>query len=76
MKDWCTGFPEYWMQWYLYKGFIPLTRVMYIGHCCRKHDDECRTKVFIDCMTNNNVVGSYLIVGISAIVCYFKYGKT
>ena len=75
-KDYCSLFPEYWIQWWLWKGFVPLTKKVYIGDCCKKHDEECRTKTFIDCMRKKKVVGSYIIVGVSAIACLIRYNKS
>lgn len=73
--DWCTSFPEYWYQWYLGKYNIPKIRKCYIGHCCKKHDDDCSTKVFITCLKRNNVVGRYAITSVAAAACLLKYGK-
>ena len=39
-KNWCTGFPEYWYQWYISKYYIPLIRRVYIGDCCKAHDED------------------------------------
>ena len=74
-KDWCTGFPEYWYQWYLGRFNIPMIRKIYIGDCCKKHDDDCSTKVFINCLKKNNVVGRYAITTVAAAACLLKYGK-
>ena len=75
MKDWCTGFPEYWYQWYLGRFYIPMIKKVYIGNCRKKHDDNCSTKVFINCLKKNNIVGRYAITFVAATACLIKYGK-
>jgi len=74
-KDWCTSFPEYWYQWYLGRFYIPMWRKIYIGHCCEKHDEDCKTKVFIKCLRKHNVVGRYAITVVASSACLIKYGK-
>ncbi len=75
MKDWCTGFPEHWLQWYIGKYYIPRWRMVYIGNCCEKHDDDCSTRVFIGCLRRNNIVGRYAITLVASAACLIKYGK-
>lgn len=74
-EDWCTGFPEYWYQWYIGKFYIPMVRKVYIGDCCKKHDEECSTKAFLNCLKKNNVVGRYAILSVASLACLVKYGK-
>ena len=74
-KDWCSGFPEYWYQWYIGRFYIPLMRKVYIGDCCKKHDDDCETKVFIECLKKRNIAGRYAIALVAASACLIKYGK-
>lgn len=75
MKDYCTKFPEYWYQWYIGKFYVPRMRKVYIGNCCKKHDDNCSTKVFIQCLRKNNIVGRYAITAVASFACLVKYGK-
>ena len=74
-KDWCTGFPEYWYQWYLKWGWLPAWRKIYIGDCCKDHDEDCSTVVFMKCLWKKNVVGRVPIVGVASTACLIKYGK-
>jgi len=73
--DWCTGFPEYWLQWYLGRFYIPKMRKIYIGNCCEKHDENCSTKAFIKCLKKHNIVGRYSITLVASTACLFRYGK-
>jgi len=74
-QDWCTKFPEYWYQWYLGKFYIPKMRKIYIGDCCKKHDENCSTKAFIKCLKKKNVVGRYAITLVASTACLVRYGK-
>ena len=74
-KDKCTGFPESWVQWYLYKGWIPAWRVVDISECCGIHDEECSTIAFTKCLWEKNIAGTIPIVAVAASVCVIKYGK-
>lgn len=70
-KDYCTKFPEYWYVWATWYKW----KKVYIGDCCKKHDDNCSTKVFIKCLRKKKVVGRYLITLVAATACLVKYGK-
>ena len=70
-KDWCTGFPEYWYRW---KTWYSWEKV-YIGNCCKKHDNNCSTKVFIECLKKNGIVGRYAITLVASTACLVRYGK-
>ena len=70
-KDWCTKFPEYWYRW---KTWYRWEKV-YIGNCCEKHDENCSTKVFINCLKKNRIVGRYAITLVAATACLVRYGK-
>ena len=74
-EDFCTGFPEYWYQWYIGKYYVPMVRKVYIGDCCEIHDEECSTKAFIKCLKKNNIVGRYAITFVASTACLLKYGK-
>ena len=67
-EDWCTGFYE---NWYTWKGF----KKIYIGDCCKIHDDECNTMNFIKCLWKKRVVGAILIAGVAMKACIFRYFK-
>jgi len=71
VKDYCTKFPEYWyfwISWYRWKR-------IYIGDCCKKHDENCSTKVFIKCLKRKKIVGRYLITLVASTACLLRYGK-
>ena len=76
-KDWCTSFPEYWYQWYLYKGFIPAWRKVYIGDGCEKHDNVngkgCAAHDFAKYLWSKRIVGGVVIFSIASIACFVKY---
>jgi len=71
MKDYCTKFPEYWYQWV---SWFKWKRV-YIGDCCKKHDDNCSTKVFLKCLKRKSIVGRYTITLVASLACLIRYGK-
>jgi len=71
MKDYCTKFPEYWYCWV---GWFRWKKI-YIGGCCKKHDDNCSTKVFIKCLKEKKIVGRYAITLVAASACLIRYGK-
>lgn len=64
IKDWCTCFPENW-------------RGVYIGDCCKLHDETLGTHKFYACLKNK--IGwfhaSYITLG-GAIGAWVKYTKT
>lgn len=64
---WCTGFKEYWYNWRFKK--------VYIGDCCKKHDEKCSTKVFIKCLWKKRIIGTTVITAIASTVCLVRYGK-
>ena len=67
----CTGMPEYWYtwaKWYMWKK-------EYIGDCCKQHDDNCSTKVFLTCLKKKYIVGRYVITLVAATVCLIRYMK-
>lgn len=73
--DYCTKFPEFWYQWYLGRYYIPKLRKVYIGDCCKKHDENCSTKVFINCLKKKNIAGRYAITLVASTACLIRYGK-
>lgn len=82
MANHCTAFPEYWYQWYLYKGWIPAWRKVYIGDMCKAHDNEpnegedfkgCRNSKFYKDTWNANLVGSLGIATVASVACFIKY---
>ena len=66
-KDWCTGFPEYWVTWY--------GDIFYLGHCCEIHDDKCSFSDFISCLWKNRIVGAIPIALVAGIACWWKHTK-
>ena len=61
MKDFCSWFPE--NVW-----------GVYIGDCCRIHDEGCSTSKFYECLSRKiDIFSSALIVGGGAIGCWIKY---
>jgi len=70
-KDWCTSFPEYWYRW---KTWYSWEKV-YIGDCCKQHDENCSTKRFIKCLSKRSIVGRYVITAAAASACLLRYGK-
>lgn len=74
MKDWCTFFPEYWVQW-----TSPLTwKVCYIGDICKAHDiapdvPYCDNKTFGEMLWEERIVGSFLIYLIGSSACWVRY---
>ena len=71
MKDYCTLFPEYWYQWDTWYSW----KRIYIGDCCKKHDDNCSTKIFIECLRSKKIVGRYDITLAAATACLVRYRK-
>ena len=70
-KDHCTLFPEYWAVW-----VRPFRwKIIYIGDCCKKHDEDCSTHAFAYCLWKRRAVGSYLIVLGGGIGCLVKYPR-
>jgi hypothetical protein len=63
MKDWCTGFPDTW-------------RGVYIGECCKHHDNNCGTSNFFKCLKRKLGVfhASYITLG-GMLGCLIKYLK-
>lgn len=69
MKDYCTLFPEYW--------FVKFTSVkVYIGACCKNHDNSCSTRKFYLCLKDKigKFHATYIGFG-GSIGCWFKYTK-
>ncbi len=61
MKDYCTWFPESW-------------RGIYIGDCCKGHDDTCSTHAFYKCLRKKiGLLGSLLIALGGSVGCWVKY---
>lgn len=71
MKDWCTSFPEHWFAW---DGFFRWKKV-YIGDCCKKHDDKCSTGQFLKCLREKKIVGNLLITLGGSLGCWIQYTK-
>lgn len=71
----CTSFPEYWYQWYLYKGFIPAWRKVYIGWMCKKHDERCGSHSFYKDTWQARLIGAVAIASIASLACWVKYRK-
>lgn len=70
MKDWCTGFPEHWVNWKFKK--------IYIGDCCKIHDiaeseKGCSSSGFAKCLIKKKVLGGFTIWTIATIACWVKY---
>ena len=62
-KDYCTMFPENW------KG-------VYIGDCCKVHDETCSTVKFFLCLKGKVGLFSALLISIGgALGCMVKYQK-
>jgi len=60
-KDYCTWFQDTFLG-------------IYIGDCCKIHDEECSTHKFFNCLqTKLNSTWSTLITTSGAIGCWFKY---
>lgn len=77
--DHCTGFPEYWKQWYLYNGYIPSWRRVYIGDCCKIHDNDadgiekgCSSSGFAQCLWKKKIVGGILIFIVASVACWVR----
>jgi len=68
-KDYCTWFPEFWLQWYKTKYFIPFLRKVYIGDCCKIHDEKCSTSAFIKCLWKKHIFVATLITAGGYIGC-------
>jgi len=70
-KDWCTKFPEYWYSWSFKK--------IYIGDCCKKHDDVdddrggCDSTAFMKCLLNKRIMGGSMIFAMASLACWVKY---
>jgi len=66
MKNHCTLFPEIW-------------RGRYIGDCCEKHDGNCDTSEFYNCLVKKigKFHASYIAFGGfgGSIGCWIKYTK-
>ena len=68
MKDYCTMFPEY-------------VQGIYIGDCCKIHDDTCSTMKFFRCLKSKlsefvfNIEIAFLITVGGTIGCLVKYTK-
>jgi len=75
MKDWCTGFPEYWIR-YKWRGFTKLPfEVVYIGNICEKHDEACSSHTFYKDLWKARIVGAVSIATIASIACWVKYTR-
>lgn len=78
MKDWCTSFPEYWVAWRLppsWKEFWKVWHKIYIGDCCKDHDNDCNTHSFFKCLRSKRIVGGIAISLGGMFGCLFKYFK-
>ena len=71
MNDFCTLFPEYWLRW---KTWYRWERV-YIGDCCKIHDEQCSTKAFLKCLRKKNIVGRLTITAVASLACLIRYRK-
>ena len=74
MKDYCTGFPDYWYRW----GYNLRWERIYIGHLCRDHDiseesKECSSTRFFKGLWSHRVVGTIPIFIVASIACWVKY---
>ena len=71
-KDYCTFFPEYWIKVsFLFK----VTRV-YIGDCCKKHDNDCSTRKFFLCLKGKiGEVFASIIGFFGSTGCWWKFKK-
>lgn len=60
MKDYCSFFPEYW-------------RKIYIGDCCKIHDEKCGTKSFYTCLSKKLTKIEAIAIAIGGgLGCWFK----
>ena len=75
MKDWCTGFPDYWFRW----GEGLRWEYVYIGDLCKRHDDDddprggCDSTAFIEGLLERRVVGAIVIFMVSSVSCWVRY---
>ena len=70
MKDWCTWFPESWFS-------IKKKLKVYIGHCCKTHDETLSTSRFYNCLrvaTIDLVSSSVISLG-GFLGAWVKYPK-
>ena len=78
-KDWCTGFFEEWYQWYLFKGWLPALRKVYIGDLCKKHDNVggtgCSAHAFAEGLLQRKIFGGVVIFSVASIACWVLYTK-
>lgn len=75
MKDWCTLFPEYWYIFTLVGFKLKRTRV-YIGSCCKLHDETCSMRKFYRCLRKLiSKTSARLITAGGTLGCYFKYPR-
>lgn len=70
-QDWCTGFPEYWYVW----TSLFRWKKVYIGDCCKDHDETCKSRAFLKCLENKRIVGRYAITLVASLACLIRYGK-
>ena len=62
-KDYCTWFPDTFMG-------------IYIGDCCKIHDEECSTSKFFICLRKKlGYTWSTLITTGGAFGCWIRYTK-
>jgi hypothetical protein len=68
-RDYCTWFPEYWYRWVKWYKWEKI----YIGDCCKTHDDTCSTSKFLKCLREKRAVGNSIITIGGALGCWAKY---
>lgn len=79
MIDYCTAFPEHWVRWKKFEDwrllkFWELWEVIYIGGCCKIHDDTWKARPFLSCLRRERVVGKCLITAGGTLGVWFhKY---
>ena len=76
MKDYCTGFFEYWYTWKFKK--------IKISDMCKDHDNDpkegeefkgCSNSRFYAATWKANLVGAVLISTIASMWCFLRYTK-
>lgn len=71
-KDYCTLFPDIWFK---ITWRFKIVKV-YIGDCCKDHDETCSTRKFFLCLKHK--IGEFfatLIAFGGSVGCWVKYTR-
>lgn len=81
VKDYCSGFFENWARWKkpILQGWtwssFSVWEVFPLSELCKEHDKKCSTHRFFELLTENKVVGGWIIGSVATAACWVKYTK-